>query len=105
MVPNLFTVSRSVHKPYIFRSCPNLKILIILEWLYNIKIKNKDSCDFCGRVDDIPHYFLKCPKVEEFWSYWIHCWEQISGIDIKDSPVLDECIIFGFPTNTDAMQV
>ncbi len=34
--------------------------------------KTKDSCDFCGRVDDIPHYFLKCPKVEEFWSYWIH---------------------------------
>ncbi len=31
-------------------------------------------------------------------------WEKNSGIDIKDSPVLDECIIFGFPNNTDAMQ-
>ncbi len=32
-------------------------------------------------------------------------WKQFSGIDIKDSPVLDEYIIFGFPNNTDALQV
>ncbi len=64
-----------------------------------------DLFDFCGRVDDIPHYFLKCPRVEEFWSYRIHWWEQISGIDIKHSAVLDECIIFGFPNTIEAMQV
>ncbi len=30
---------------------------------------------------------------------------QIFGIDIKDSHVLDQSIIVGFPNNTDAMQV
>ncbi len=44
-------------------------------------------------------------KIEEFWSYWIHWWKHISGVDIKDSHVLDECIILGFPNNTDAIQV
>ncbi len=39
-------------------------------------------------------FFINCPKVLEFWNYWINCWENISGIEIKNinSPVLQKCI-------------
>ncbi len=40
-----------------------------------------------------------------YWSYWSNWWENLSEIAIKNSPVLEECIIFECPLNTDAMQV
>ncbi len=69
--------------------------------MHNIKIKDNDSCDYCGGVDDILHFFKKCPKVRvnDFWSYWINWWENLFEIAIKNSPVLEECIIFGCPLN------
>ncbi len=47
----------------------------------------------------------KCPKVNDFLSYWINWWENLSEIAIKNSPVLEECTIFGRPLNIDAIQV
>lgn len=44
-------------------------------------------------------------KAEEFWSYWLHWWEHIAGLTIKDNPVLEEYIILWFPSNTDAKQI
>ncbi len=32
-------------------------------------------------------------------------WEHLSGIAIKNSPILEERVIFGFPLNSDAIQV
>ncbi len=32
-------------------------------------------------------------------------WEYLSGIAIKNSPILEEYIIFGFPSNSDGIQV
>ena len=74
-------------------------------WLHNIKIKERNTCDYCNNVDDLPHFFLQCPKVTDFWEYWIHWWENISGIKIENSSVLSECIIFGFPNDSDVIQV
>ncbi len=72
--------------------------------LHNIKNKDSDYCDYCGRVDDILHFFKKCPKVNDVWSYWINGWDNLSEITIKNSPVLEKCI-FGCPLNRDAMKV
>ncbi len=66
--------------------------------MHNINIKHSD---YCGGVDGILHFFKKCPK----WSYWINWLENLSEIAIKNSPVLEECIIFGCSLNTDAIQV
>ncbi len=57
--------------------------------------KDSDSYDYCGGVDDILHFLKKCPNVNDFWSYWINWQENLSEIAIKNSPVLEECIIFG----------
>ncbi len=48
-------------------------------------------------------FFIKCPKVLDFWLHWFNWWENLSGITIRDSQIKDECIIFGFPLKTDAM--
>ncbi len=45
------------------------------------------------------------PKVSEFWSFWFKWLEHLSDIAIKNSPILEECIIFGFPLNSAAVQV
>ncbi len=62
------------------------------------------TCDYCGITDDIAHFFKNCPKVNEFWLYWINWWEHLSGIGIESNPILEECITFGFPLNSDAIQ-
>ncbi len=74
-------------------------------WLHNIKIKNCSVCDYCMNVDDFPHFFIRCLKVKEFWLHWFNWWEHISGIVIRNSQVIEECILFGFPSNSDVMQV
>ncbi len=52
-----------------------------------------------------PHYFIQCPKVAEFWCYWFNWLANLSSIDIRDSQVIEECILFGFPLNNDVMHV
>ncbi len=71
------------------------------KWLNTIKIKKSDQCSHCDSIDDIPHFFIfiKCPKVLVFWHYWVNWWENISGIEIKNSSVLHICILSGFPNS------
>ncbi len=56
-------------------------------------------------VNDLPHYFIRSLKVKEFWHHWFNWWESLSGIVIRNSQVIEECILFGFPCNSDVMQV
>ncbi len=42
------------------------------KWLHNIKIKNCSVCDYCMNVDDLPHFFIRCLKVKEFWLHWLN---------------------------------
>ncbi len=36
------------------------------KWLYNIKIKDYEICEYCNDVDDIVYFFLKCSKIWDF---------------------------------------
>ncbi len=56
-------------------------------------------------VNDLQHFFIRCLKVNEFWLHWFNWWEHLSGIVIRNSQVIKECILFGFPSNSDVMQV
>ncbi len=56
-------------------------------------------------VDDLPHFFIRCLKVKEFWLLWFNWWENLSGIVIRNSQVIEECILFGFPSISDVRQV
>ncbi len=42
----------------------------------------------------------------EFWLHWqCNWWVNLSGIVIRNSQVIEECILFGFPSNSDVMQL
>ncbi len=56
-------------------------------------------------VVDLPHFFIRCLKVKEFWLHRLNWWENLSGIVIRNNQVIEECILFGFPSNSDVMQV
>ncbi len=56
-------------------------------------------------VDDLPHFFIRCLNVKGFWLHWFNWWENLSGIVIRNSQAIEECILFGFPSNIDVMQV
>ncbi len=75
------------------------------KWLHNSKIKNCSVCDYCVNVDDLPHCFIRCLKVKQFWLHWFNWWENLSGIGIRKSQAIEECILFGFLSNSDVMQV
>ncbi len=56
-------------------------------------------------VDDLTHFFIRCLKVKEFWLHWFNLWANLSDIVIKNSQVIEECLLFGFPSTSDVMQV
>ncbi len=66
------------------------------KWLHNIKIKNYSVCDNCMNLDDFLHFFIRCIKVKEIWLHWFNRWENISGIVMRNSQVIEECIYFLF---------
>ncbi len=72
-------------------------------WLHNIKIRNSPVCDYSNNADDPPHFFIRYPKVTTFLFYLFNWWEKLSGL--RDSQVIEECILFGFPFNNDGMHV
>ncbi len=73
------------------------RVILCNKWLYNIKTKESAICNYCNKVDDIPHFFRKCSKVKEFWNMMINYLEQLSELNLKNIPIFNECIIFGFP--------
>ncbi len=39
------------------------RIIPCNNWLHNIKIKERNICDFCSNVVDLPHFFLHCSSI------------------------------------------
>ncbi len=73
------------------------KVIWCNKWLFNIKIKTSELCDYCNDIDDITHFFFHCPKVKIFWNSALKWLENISNLPLRNSPLLEECLIFGFP--------
>ncbi len=71
--------------------------------LHNIKIKNSPDCDYCNNKDDLPHYFIRCQKVAEFWTHYFNWWVNL--IRDRHSQVVEGCIWFGLPSNSAIMLV
>ncbi len=66
------------------------------EWLFNIKIKNSNICSFCNENDTLPHFFVKCRKVNNIWKYWFNWWKILTNQDvINQYNDLEGCILMG----------
>ncbi len=74
-----------------------LHIIPCNEWLFKIKIKNSNSCSFCNEIDTLPHFFVKCRKVNNFWKYWFNWLKILTNQDVMNQyNDLEECILIGF---------
>jgi hypothetical protein len=82
----------------------NHRIIPCNEWLYNIKIKNNNICNFCNQTDNIQHFFIHCPKNKLFWKTWSKWWNDISKTNISNCNNTEECILFGFDGKDDLIQ-
>lgn len=49
------------------------------KYLRHIRIKEADTCDFCGEVDSLSHFFLKCSGVTSFWESLFQWCEEYLG--------------------------
>ena len=79
------------------------RIIPCNKWLFNIKIKDSSTCNFCDKEDNLIHYFIQCKNVKTFWSCFYNWWNRISEIIIED--VHEKHIIFGYPGNNDLVIV
>ncbi len=73
------------------------RVILCNKWLYNIKIKDYEICEYCNKVDDIVHFFLKCSKVRDIWNVILNWLERLIEINLKNTPIFNECILFGYP--------
>jgi hypothetical protein len=48
------------------------------EWLYNLKIRSSNICEFCNLnvIDNLIHFFIQCPICKTFWISLIQWWHK-----------------------------
>lgn len=60
-------------------------------YLHQIRIKDSDTCDTCGKTDTLSHFFLKCEQVKKFWellSQWCESFLDISLSSMNEAELL-----------------
>jgi hypothetical protein len=74
--------------------------------LFDYKLSQSPMCEFCNKLDNLQHFILFCPKVEEFWLSFFQWWNRLGSVEIPlDFPQLEECILFGFRIKEDTFMV
>jgi hypothetical protein len=75
------------------------------KWLFNIKIRDSDTCSFCkNESDTVQHFFLLCDNVNHFWVSFNNWWSRLTNknlISLAEPNKLQQNILFGFlnPSN------
>ncbi len=65
--------------------------------LFDMKLVGNAKCKYCQELDNISHFFLFCPKEDQFWRSFFTWWNNLGDIQIPlHSESLEECILFGF---------
>ena len=60
--------------------------------LHKMGKKDNELCDSCGEVDYIEHFFWRCYKIQQFWSYVSNVMFKISGQQVRLS---EQTVLFG----------
>jgi len=75
------------------------RLIVCNKKLSDMKIKDDPKCDHCDEIDDLLHFFLFCPKANQFWNSFFNWWNNLGEIQISiDYDSLEESVIFGFLT-------
>ena len=68
-----------------------------------MKIKDSPTCNFCNQIDDIDHFFFKCPMVQTLWRSFFNWWNSLGHLVLDfNQSVNVKNILFGFNHETDA---
>lgn len=43
------------------------RLITCKKYLHTIRMHEDSLCPFCRELDSISHFFLTCPKVQDFW--------------------------------------
>lgn len=68
-----------------FQFCVIQRILPCNKFLYNITIRQTDTCSFCQSSDNIEHFLYHCPKTKSFWDSECRWMDREADIQIAFS--------------------
>ena len=74
------------------------RVITCKQKLNEMRIIDSPNCDYCQEIDDITHFFIKCPYVTEFWSAVIQWLDSIYNTHLTLS---DFNILFGIEGEND----
>ena len=70
--------------------------------LFDMKIKDTPKCSYCDEIDDIPHFFIKCERVNVLWCNFFEFWNSVGYPNVNFAEDLGENdILFGLPNYAD----
>ena len=67
--------------------------------VFDMKLIDDPSCNYCNDVDDLKHFFIWCPQVFKFWQslfVWINHTKVCTSTLTTHIADFDENILFGF---------
>ncbi len=71
-----------------------------------MKLVDNAKCKYCHELDNISHFFLFCPKEDQFWRSSVTWWNILGDIQIPlHSESLEECILSEFQIVGDIFSV
>ena len=79
------------------------RIIACNKKLFDMKIKDSPTCNFCNQIDDIDHFFIYCPMVQTLWRSFFNWWNSLGHLVLDfNQSVNVKHILFGFNHETDA---
>ena len=54
------------------------RIIACNKKLFDMKIKDSPTCNFCNKIDDIDHFFFYCPIVQTVWRLFFNWWNNLT---------------------------
>lgn len=64
-------------------------------YLKQIRVSPTDQCPFCGRPDDLPHFFILCPSTKLFWQRLQHWAQGIEDLALEN--LTNKEVLLGIP--------
>ncbi len=83
-----------------FQYCLIHRIVPCNEWLFKLTVKPSSTCEHCFHSDSLIHFFINCEKTKAFWDSWATWWLNLTCYNILVNEFLIECLLFGFPGNS-----
>ena len=107
--PNIFTLPFRIlreTKIQTFQFKLVHRLITCQKKLFQMKITDNPNCNYCGKLDDIQHFFLYCDKSEAFWNSFFIWWNGLGDIIVPfGHEDFAESILFGYQPEGEVFDV